>query len=102
MKNKKSFLGLLLSGFALLSGSAFAEDSSPDKPSVFKMKEVEIKGEIERPDVFYIIPRRKVHMELSSLGKDYSAEIMEPILPARFADMVNAKLSNSTPSSDSQ
>ncbi len=48
------------------------------------MEEVEIRGELERPDVFYIIPRRKATMDLGVLSKDYKEEIMQPLLPQHF------------------
>ena len=49
---------------------------------------VEIRGEVERPDVFYIIPRREVPMDLGSRSKNYREEIMAPLLPGRFEDWV--------------
>lgn len=48
------------------------------------MEDVEIRGELERPDVFYIIPRRKADMDLGTLSRDYTPEIMEPMLPGPF------------------
>ena len=53
-------------------------------PSELLMQEVEIRGELERPDVFYIIPRRKATMDLGVLSKDYKEEIMQPLLPQHF------------------
>ena len=53
-------------------------------PARLRMEEVEIRGELERPEVFYIIPRRKADMDMGTLSKDYSAEIMEPMLPGPF------------------
>ncbi len=53
-------------------------------PARLEMQEVEIRGELERPEVFYIIPRRKANLDLGSLRKDYSESIMEPLLPGPF------------------
>ena len=53
-------------------------------PDELLMEEVEIRGELERPDVFYIIPRRKATMDLGVLSKDYKEEIMQPLLPQYF------------------
>jgi hypothetical protein len=53
-------------------------------PEELQMEEVEIRGELERPDVFYIIPRRKATMDLGVLSKDYKEEIMQPLLPGHF------------------
>jgi hypothetical protein len=50
------------------------------------MEEVEIRGEVDRPDVFYIIPRREVRMDLGPLSKDYREEILEPLLPGPFEE----------------
>lgn len=49
-----------------------------------RMEEVEIRGELENPDVFYIIPRRKADMDTGSLSKDYSKDIMKPIMREPF------------------
>lgn len=49
-----------------------------------RMGEVEIRGEYENPDVFYIIPRRKAQMDTGTLTMDYSSEIMAPIIPHVF------------------
>lgn len=62
-----------------------APKSQPQEQVNVKMEEVEIRGELERPGVFYIIPRREVQMDLGTRYKDYSREIMEPILPEVFA-----------------
>lgn len=65
---------------------------SPEAPPVrIEMKEVEIRGEVERPDVFYIIPRKQARMELSPLSKDYRDEILEPLLPGPFEQSVKGK-----------
>lgn len=61
-----------------------AEGEGAEKPAEIQMGDVEIRGELERPDVFYIIPRRKADMDLGSLTKDYEKEIMQPLLPAPF------------------
>ncbi len=80
----------------LVASAAFAGVSSPKKedpkpadkgaetPASLKMDEIEIRGELERPEVFYIIPRRKAKMDLGTLSKNYDAEIMEPLLPGPF------------------
>lgn len=65
------------------SAQAAPEPASPSPQNV-KMEAVEIRGELENPDVFYIIPRRKADMDLGSLTFDYSKEIMAPVLPDRF------------------
>jgi len=98
-KNHISILTAICLTAIVLPSTSPAEDKDQPKkkPSAFKMNEVEIKGEIERPDVFYIIPRRKVSMELNALGKDYSAEIMQPLLPAQFAETVRSKKNRTKP-----
>ena len=53
-----------------------------------RMEEVEIKGEIERPGVFYIIPRREVEMDLGRQTRDYTPELSRPLDPAAFARWV--------------
>jgi hypothetical protein len=69
-----------------------AEASPPESPPVrIEMKEVEIRGEVERPDVFYIIPRKQARMELAPLSKDYRDEILEPLLPGPFERSVKGK-----------
>ncbi|TAL18327.1 hypothetical protein EPN96_02150 [bacterium] len=49
-----------------------------------QMQDVEIRGELERPEVFYIIPRRKARMDLGALRKSFEEEIMKPLLPEPF------------------
>lgn len=65
-----------------------APEAKPEKgteaPAQLKMDEIEIRGELERPEVFYIIPRRKAKMDLGTLSKNYDTEIMEPLLPGPF------------------
>ncbi len=82
-----------LAVLALLAaaGAAAQEKAAPQPPPAkdaaparVQMEEVEIRGELERPEVFYIIPRREVRMDLGPLSKDYRAEILEPLLPGPF------------------
>ncbi len=77
---------------ALLAAAAAAQEKAAPPPAPARdaapprvqMEEVEIRGELERPEVFYIIPRREVRMDLGPLSKDYRAEILEPLLPGPF------------------
>lgn len=88
--------GAAVAGFALLwalAGAGGAGAAAPDAapvagppPARVEMEEVEIRGEVERPDVFYIIPRREVRMDLGPLSKDYREEILEPLLPGSFEE----------------
>jgi len=71
-------------------GAQAPKDAAPP-PAAVKMEEVEIRGEVERPEVFYIIPRREVRMDLGPLSKDYRAEILEPLLPGPFEERVREK-----------
>jgi len=72
---------------ALMAPQIRAEEGSKQPPDV-RMQQVEIRGEVERPDVFYIIPRRQVQLNLSPRSKDFGAEIMEPLLPGAFEEWV--------------
>ena len=68
-------------------GARAQQDSAPkdeDAGGAMKMEAVEIHGELEHPDVFYIIPRRKADFDMGTLSKDYSEQIMTPILPGPF------------------
>lgn len=56
-----------------------------------QMKEVEIRGEVERPEVFYIIPRKEARLELAPLSKDFGEELQEPLLPGPFEERVRGK-----------
>jgi len=79
-------LGAALSAFAADGAGAGASADAAtqqNKPGIV-MEEVEIRGELEHPDVFYIIPRRKAELDLGSLSKDFSKKIMDPILPGPF------------------
>jgi hypothetical protein len=49
-----------------------------------QMQDVEIRGELERPEVFYIIPRRKARMDLGAMHKNFDEDIMKPLLPESF------------------
>ncbi|MBI5017631.1 MAG: hypothetical protein HZB55_19345 [Deltaproteobacteria bacterium] len=66
-----------------------SEAPSAAEPLAVQMKEVEIRGEVERPEVFYIIPRREARMDLSPLSKNYRDEIAEPLLPGPFEERVH-------------
>lgn len=80
----------------LAAGGALAQEApgpppppaATDAPVEVQMKEVEIRGEVERPEVFYIIPRREARMELAPLSKDYREELAEPLLPGPFEEWV--------------
>jgi hypothetical protein len=58
------------------------------EPLTLQMKEVEIRGEVERPEVFYIIPRKEARLEPGPLSKDFSGELQEPLLPGPFEESV--------------
>ena len=75
---------------ALTVPQSRAEESPKQPPSV-RMQQVEIRGEVERPDVFYIIPRRQVQLNLGPRSKDYGGEIMEPLLPGAFEEWVRSR-----------
>jgi len=70
-----------------LAGAVTAQENKPP-PARVEMEEVEIRGEVERPEVFYIIPRREVRMDLGRLSKDYRTEILEPLLPEPFEERI--------------
>ncbi|WP_025321639.1 hypothetical protein [Deferrisoma camini] len=53
----------------------------PKPPAEIRMKEVEIRGEVERPGVFYVIPRRPTPLDLGPRTRDFRPEILEPLLP---------------------
>lgn len=59
-------------------------EAKEDKEQNVRMEEVEIHGQLENPDVFYIIPRRKAEMDTGSLSMDYTKDIMEPLMPEPF------------------
>lgn len=86
---RKAILALWIIAMGAVAAPAAAPappeaEPKPEAPAQLKMDEVEIRGELERPEVFYIIPRRKAKMDLGTLSKDYEAEIMEPLLPGPF------------------
>lgn len=62
--------------------------TTAEAPVDVRMEEVEIKGELERPGVFYIIPRRPVELDLGRQTKDYTAELALPLDPEAFARWV--------------
>lgn len=64
-----------------------ADKAAPDangRSVEYRMQDVEIRGELERPDIFYIIPRRAAKMDLGKQTISYGEAIMEPIDPAEF------------------
>jgi len=87
---------LIVALTALFAGASFAEEKSPTEPTTtpavaedseplkLEMEDVEIRGELERPEVFYIIPRRKAQLDLGSMHKDYSPSLMAPLKPSDF------------------
>jgi hypothetical protein len=90
--------GLVLILWAALAAPVFGADEKPKRsPAKVLMDEVEIRGEVERPEVFYIIPRRQVQMDLGSLSKDYRSEIMKPLLPGPFEEWVRSKRAGEGP-----
>ncbi len=80
----------LLAVVAMVLPTAAVETAEPAAPAGsqppvdVRMGEVEIKGEIERPGVFYIIPRREVEMDLGRQTRDYTPELSRPLDPAAF------------------
>jgi hypothetical protein len=88
---------LLLASAAAAMPAAAAEPPAASAPEAregpvdVRMGEVEIKGEIERPGVFYIIPRREVEMDLGRQTRDYTPELSRPLDPAAFARWVRLR-----------
>ena len=86
----RDLLCLLLTLAAAVLPAAAAETTDPAAPAgspppvEVRMGEVQIKGEIERPGVFYIIPRREVEMDLGRQTRDYTPELSRPLDPAAF------------------
>ena len=77
---RRQVLALALAGAVL--GLAAGPSRGEDRRDVeIRMDEVEIRGEVERPGVFYIIPRRSAPLDLGPRTRDYRAEILEPVLP---------------------
>jgi len=71
---------LALVGLALTAPAVRAEER-PKTPPEIRMQEVEIRGEVERPGVFYVIPRRPTPLDLGPRTRDFRPEILEPLLP---------------------
>jgi len=71
--------------FALLGCVLWAPggraEERPKTPPEIRMQEVEIRGEVERPGVFYVIPRRPTPLDLGPRTRDFRPEILEPLLP---------------------
>ncbi len=76
-------VGLLTAVWAVPAWAAPTPEGAPGEAHI-RMDEVKIEGEVERPGVFYIIPRREMRMDLGALSKDYRSEILVPILPDAF------------------
>lgn len=86
-----------LLGVAPWAAAQNPDDGARDPGAVhLRMDEVEIRGEVERPDVFYIIPRREVQMDLGTLSKDYRSEILEPLLPGPFEEEARRRATGRT------
>ncbi len=96
-KTIKSAWGVfLLIAASLIAAQAPAEEQTPQKPAQeqvkveegdkiqVQMQDVEIRGELERPEVFYIIPRRQARMDMGNMRKDYEREILTPVMPETF------------------
>ncbi|GAB4285381.1 MAG: hypothetical protein Kow0092_39470 [Deferrisomatales bacterium] len=86
----------LVGALSLFAAAAPAAETpgGPPEPGAgvrVRMEEVRIQGEVERPDVFYIIPRRQVRIEASSRTRDFRPEIAEPLLPEAFEAWVRAR-----------
>ncbi|GAB4267216.1 MULTISPECIES: hypothetical protein [Deferrisoma] len=62
-------------------------EGPPKPPAEIRMKEVEIRGEVERPGVFYVIPRRATPLDLGPRNRDFRPEILEPLMPAGREDV---------------
>ncbi|MDF1551870.1 MAG: hypothetical protein P1P84_02355 [Deferrisomatales bacterium] len=86
----RDVLFLLLTTAVAVLPAAADETTNPATPGEstppveVRMGEVEIKGELERPGVFYIIPRREVEMDLGRQTRDYTPELSRPLDPAAF------------------
>lgn len=76
----------------VLAGAGIVGAAEGEKPPVrVQMEPVEIQGEVERPEVFYIIPRREAPLDLGPQTRDYREEILEPLDRNAFEAWMKAR-----------
>jgi len=63
---------------------AEAEKDKSEKKSHVELTEIEILGEIDRPRAFFIIPRAGSILDKTGLDRDFSDEILEPVIKHVF------------------
>ena len=63
---------------------AQADKEKTEKKSHVDLTEIEILGEIDRPKVFFIIPRAGSILDKAHLDRDFSDEILEPVIKHVF------------------
>ncbi len=63
---------------------AQADKEKTEKKSHVDLTEIEIMGEIDRPKAFFIIPRAGSILDKAQLDRDFSDEILEPVIKHVF------------------
>lgn len=63
---------------------AQADKKKTEKKSHVDLTEIEILGEIDRPKAFFIIPRAGSILDKAHLDRDFSDEILEPVIKHVF------------------
>lgn len=97
---RRSALVLILAA-AAAHGAVGRAAEPQEGPVRVEMGEVEIEGVLDWPDVFYIIPRREVELDLGSLSRDYSGEILTPLVPGAFEHWAQEHRGAGTPGPNS-
>jgi len=79
-------------GFAFLlvstgSPSARAEDSK----TFIRMNEVEIQGQVEHPEITYIIPKTRIVFKPLPLARDFAPETVRILTPAGIEEEIRKR-----------
>ncbi|MEA2624685.1 MAG: hypothetical protein QOD06_730 [Candidatus Binatota bacterium] len=97
---KRSILPLALASFSLATGPVAAEEpapqkkppaasaTAPGKPSAadVRLKETQIRGELEKPKIFFILPKAERETASDKRRLRFYPDILEPIDKDRFEE----------------
>lgn len=72
--------GLLLAGWAGLSGDASAQDRRRRRqPRVIQLDEIRIEGRVQKPNAFYILNRSNLGYEVMDLRTSFVREVVRSV-----------------------
>lgn len=87
---REAILTSIVASVSLAGVSALAEESPPERPaqrsSDVKLDETEIQGELEKPKIFFILPKAEREAATKRERIRFYPDILEPLDKERFEE----------------